>query len=114
MEDNKIINTKGNKIINNIKKEDKDLKELLNIFKEIEPYENEEDYYKEHEEEDYNKFALRTIKEKFMYQKKNDTLIVSLVSGNDLIISDGDEQVIIKRSMINYLIETIEHIKGEK
>lgn len=87
---------------------DKELKELLDLFKK-EFEENSED-----EEDDFDRFALKNIKESYTYQKKKDVLSVSLTTGNDLIVSDGEEQILIKNNMINHLLETIEHIRGQK
>lgn len=88
--------------------DDEGLQELLDLISKELSEEYEED------EESYNRFALKSIKESYTYQKKQDVLSVSLTTGNDLILSDGEEQILIKNNMINHLLETIEHIRGKK
>lgn len=88
--------------------DDEGLQELLDLISKELSEECEED------EESYNRFALKSIKESYTYQKKQDVLSVSLTTGNDLILSDGEEQILIKNNMINHLLETIEHIRGKK
>lgn len=77
-------------------------------------FSKEIDFLEDKEEEEFDRFALKTIKESYTYQKKKDLLTISLTTGNDLIFSDGIEQILVKHNMLNHLIETIEHIRGQK